>query len=570
MSTNLIRITIPKNVKNLNQSNKLNLEQNTQNSKKKFLPPNSKSSKMDVKFNTKISRDNIENDKNFVNTNKNEVTKKLNFDKTIQPLPNKNIYQKVPNGRFPFLKDSNKKIVTKLSSNASRKDIEMKNHTNDSINFDDLNPNNSKKDKMDIDKKYFTHRNLSLNNSKYVNTRDTNNSLMDAEEKKNPLTTRNENINEDQDISLDIDDFITNVGIKIEETEKVYSNTKSVRLNKNYEVTNSSNGESLNHQNLKINLDNKPEFQTDEYRNLVSQFLKRDYSTVIVNNLLKEEEALEDCMMHHKITERMRMRMVDWMIEVLSNYKCDEHTFFLAVNLMDRYFKYIPHQLNPNDLHSIGIACMFIASKFYDVYPLRLKIVYEKIAHKKITCDEIKNQEGEIANVLNYIIGKPTIWEFLNYFIDELFYIKENNYNIVNKQLIEYMECNISESKESNSDFPIELYTDNMIKLLRLVVIYLAKMNSHDYSLVSKKPSLVASSTLFVALKICEQINKVSYVNDYFFRKITEISKKSYSEIIKCAQKILYNAQNFDSIFTGLDNLKKIHFNAIIEVKETR
>ena len=124
--------------------------------------------------------------------------------------------------------------------------------------------------------------------------------------------------------------------------------------------------------------------------------------------------------------------------------------------------------------------------------------------------------------------------------------------------------------KESNSDFPIELYTDNMIKLLRLVVIYLAKMNSHDYSLVSKKPSLVASSTLFVALKICEQINKVSYVNDYFFRKITEISKKSYSEIIKCAQKILYNAQNFDSIFTGLDNLKKIHFNAIIEVKETR
>ena len=31
--------------------------------------------------------------------------------------------------------------------------------------------------------------------------------------------------------------------------------------------------------------------------------------------------------------------MVDWMIEVLTNFKCDDLTFFLAVSLMDRYFK---------------------------------------------------------------------------------------------------------------------------------------------------------------------------------------------------------------------------------------
>ena len=40
--------------------------------------------------------------------------------------------------------------------------------------------------------------------------------------------------------------------------------------------------------------------------------------------------------------------------------------------------------------------------------------------------------------------------------------------------------------------------------------------------------------------------------------------------IIKTAQKILYNAQNFDTKFSGLDNLKKVNFNAIIELKETK
>ena len=32
---------------------------------------------------------------------------------------------------------------------------------------------------------------------------------------------------------------------------------------------------------------------------------------------------------------------------------------------------------------------MFIASKYQDIYPLRLKIIHEKFAHKKLSCDEL-------------------------------------------------------------------------------------------------------------------------------------------------------------------------------------
>ena len=564
MLTNLKKINIPKNSKNIIQQNKQSCEKVAQKIKRettKFLQTNSKCSSGN-------SNDNIENEKNITNIMKNDSSKKPIKKLTLQQV------NKVSNQKIPInLKISYKKINTKLSSNSSRNDVDLKNLTNDSINTsDDINSTNRKK-KIEV-KTYYTHRNQ--NESKNVNTMDTNLSIVSADEKKNSQKTKNENFQTEK--NLDINEFITNKNNRIDDSKSINKNNK-VSLNnskKEEEIINNTTNqiETHNEQNLKLNLlININEFTSDEYRNLVTQLLKRDYSNLIIDNLLNDEEILEDCLINHKITERMRMRMVDWMIEVMSNYKCDEHSFFLAVNLMDRYFKHEKNQLIPSTLHSIGMAAMFLASKFYDVSPLRLKIVYEKIGHKKVSCEEIRNQEKSIADALNYMICKPTVWEFLNLYIEELFYNDENNYNINNKLLIgimQHKQNNLDEKQKTNNDFPTQLYTEKMIKLLKLVVVYISKMNTHDYSLISKKPSLVASSTLFVSLKICEQINKETYVKDYFFRKITEISRKTQSEIIKCAQKILSNAQNFDVIFPGLDNLKRIHFNSIIEIQETK
>jgi hypothetical protein len=95
-------------------------------------------------------------------------------------------------------------------------------------------------------------------------------------------------------------------------------------------------------------------------------------------------------------------------------------------------------------------------------------------------------------------------------------------------------------------------------------------MNCHDYILSQKKPSLLAASTILVAMKICEQINKENYINEYFNEKLCHISQHNENDIIIVAQNILYNAQNFDILFSDLENLKKTHFNAIIELKETK
>ena len=44
----------------------------------------------------------------------------------------------------------------------------------------------------------------------------------------------------------------------------------------------------------------------------------------------------------------------------------------------------------------MGVCCLFIASKYEEVYPLRMESVYDKIGHKKLSREAIKQTEMEI------------------------------------------------------------------------------------------------------------------------------------------------------------------------------
>ena len=401
-----------------------------------------------------------------------------------------------------------------------------------------------------------THKNFSKNEKNSNNKKKTL-----------PLKTINEN--DKNEINI--------IKTNIPENPKENSNFLLENEHDSPEKTTNAIQSSLNIENLltNISLSKKNKFDPDDYREMFSKYVRDDYSNAIINSLMSDEEENTNYLSSHKITERMRTRMVDWMIEVLSNYRCDESTFFESVNLMDRYFKVCGEKnqtLQPVELHLIGVTSMFIASKYQDIYPLRLRVMQDKIAHRKLSCDDIKNKEDEITRYLNYVVGLPTIWDFITIYIEEIFFVNCNKHHIENKTLCENYDIKDVEDQDQKDlgKFINKLYTKNMINLLNYVCVYLAKMNCHDYNLMQKKPSLLAASTIFVAIKICEQINKEEYINDYFTNKLNEVSQKNESDIIKVAQKILYNAQNFDTIFNGLDNLKKVHFNAIIELKNTK
>ena len=63
-------------------------------------------------------------------------------------------------------------------------------------------------------------------------------------------------------------------------------------------------------------------------------------------------------------------------------------------------------------LHQIGITCMFIASKYNEIYPIRINTFYDKIAHFKVSVQQIKQQEALILQAIDYDTSNPTILEF--------------------------------------------------------------------------------------------------------------------------------------------------------------
>jgi hypothetical protein len=92
----------------------------------------------------------------------------------------------------------------------------------------------------------------------------------------------------------------------------------------------------------------------------------------------------------------------------------------LAVSLIDRYFKSKTETREVSDLHIIGVTSMFVASKYEDIYPLKMKMVFEKIAHKKLPIERIKELEMEILKSINYRIPAPTSLDFLKVYLKKV------------------------------------------------------------------------------------------------------------------------------------------------------
>ena len=154
-----------------------------------------------------------------------------------------------------------------------------------------------------------------------------------------------------------------------------------------------------------------------------------DYGTAIDSYLkeLQEFNRIEgNHMSNHKVNGVYRAKMVDWMVEVLMAFKCSNQTMFLAINIMDRYFAALnsgfeQRTLELQELHITGVTCMFMASKYEDVYPLLMKTVFNKIGHKKIPIDTIRERELDILRALGFKVGAyPTALEFLERYMDEI------------------------------------------------------------------------------------------------------------------------------------------------------
>ena len=101
---------------------------------------------------------------------------------------------------------------------------------------------------------------------------------------------------------------------------------------------------------------------------------------------------------------------------------------------MDRYFKSCPTNHGVADLHLIGVASMFIASKFEDHIPIKMNKLIEKACHGKFNKQDIKKQECDILHALDFQIQAPTTMDFLKVYLDEMLNIQILGYRLTKEK----------------------------------------------------------------------------------------------------------------------------------------
>lgn len=259
-----------------------------------------------------------------------------------------------------------------------------------------------------------------------------------------------------------------------------------INMNVNYpKSNNASNGKIsfLSNSNISnifdCNFENK-----EEYIKYNGEYINELYS-----NLLEEEKYLISkpkygyMTFQTDINEKMRAILVDWIVEIHDKFHLKSQTLYHTIWLIDTYLsiKYIKR----SDFQLLGLGCLYISCKFYEIYYPQLKECVEATdgAYSK---EDLLNIEKDILKTINYNLLSPSQDDFYN-ILSKYFGFNEKQY------------------------FLGKYFMENSLI---------------DYNMIKYSPSVIAVSCIYIVMK---------------FFKISNYKKLYSTSIIyeKCPQKII-------------------------------
>ena len=111
----------------------------------------------------------------------------------------------------------------------------------------------------------------------------------------------------------------------------------------------------------------------------------------------------------------MRSILVDWIVEVHTNFRLLPSTLYLCVNIIDRFLS-LQNEVPRNKLQLVGVTSLLIACKYEEIYPPEVRdCVY--ITDRAYTRQEVLDMEAQIVRVLDFRLTVPTGHPFLTRFL---------------------------------------------------------------------------------------------------------------------------------------------------------
>merc|ERR1712112_469509 len=183
------------------------------------------------------------------------------------------------------------------------------------------------------------------------------------------------------------------------------------------------------------------------------------YLRKVEEGLSIRKEFLKGCFVNGK----MRAVLVDWLIEVHSQFKLLQETLYITIYIIDRYLQQEGMHVKRNKLQLVGVTAMFLASKVEEMYAPEINdFVY--ITDNAYTAGEIRQMELKLLAALKFNFSRPLPLHFLR-----------------------------RNSKAGDVDV-----------LQHTVAKYLVELTLLEYDLAHYPPSIMAAASLYLSLRILE------------------------------------------------------------------
>jgi len=110
------------------------------------------------------------------------------------------------------------------------------------------------------------------------------------------------------------------------------------------------------------------------------------------------------------LTPRMRMVLIDWMVEVQLKFRMTSESLYLSVNIVDKYLQ--KKGISRERLQLLGVTALHIASKFEEVYSVDIND-FVFICDNSCTSADIISFEGEVLRTIHWSLTTPCALHFL-------------------------------------------------------------------------------------------------------------------------------------------------------------
>merc|ERR1719500_1736076 len=191
-----------------------------------------------------------------------------------------------------------------------------------------------------------------------------------------------------------------------------------------------------------------------------------EYASAIYSYLRRVEDGLsikEDFLQGCPVNGKMRAVLVDWLVEVHSQFKLLQETLYMTIYVIDKFLQSEGSTIRREKLQLVGVTAMFIASKVEEIYSPEISdFVY--ITDNAYSSAEIREMELRMLRTLGFNFSRP----------HPLHFLRRN-------------------SKAGDVDV-----------LQHTLAKYLVEIALPEYTLAHIPPSLLASAALYLSLMIQE------------------------------------------------------------------